>query len=132
VSYRKEIGMDWRGRKYYVATFSSSSYAMRINILKLIDGVSLHSPTQHDFNIKISDEKEPRGYYHVLIGCNIDKSEVVEFELRRAKIRDGMYTSWKEIERDISKKYFDIYGQEMPYRRCDIHPNKRCNHCMDC
>lgn len=123
--------MDWRGRKYYIATFSAESYDMRINILKNIDGIRLHNPANHDFNAKLPDEKEPRGYYHVLIGCGIDKSEIVEFELRRAKSRD-LYTNWKEIERDVSKKYFDVYGQEMPYRKCDLNPNKRCNHCLDC
>lgn len=30
------------------------------------------------------------------------------------------------------KKYFDILGFEMPYRRCDLNPRKRCNHCMNC
>lgn len=124
--------MDWRGRKYYIARFSSNSYDMRMNILKHIDGVRLHSPTQHDFNIKIPDEKEPRGYHHILIGCRTDTSEIVEFELKRAKIRDGEFTMWKEVQRDTSKKYFDIYGQEMCYRKCDLNPNKRCNHCMDC
>jgi hypothetical protein len=123
--------MDWRSRKYYVAKFSPESYDMRIEILKNIGEIKLHSPTKCDFNIKLPDEKEPRGHYHVLIGCRIDKKDIVEFELRRAERRD-MYSNWKEIQRDTSKKYFDIYGQEMPYRKCDLNPNKRCNHCMDC
>lgn len=123
--------MDWRGRKYYVARFSYDAYDMRMDILKNIDGVRLHSPTQHDFNIKLPDEIEPRGYYHVLIGCSINTSESVEYELRKAERRDD-YCFRKEIKRDTSKKYFDVCGKEMPYRKCDINPNKRCNHCMDC
>lgn len=123
--------MDWRGRKYYVARFSYDAYYMRINILKNIDGIKLHSPPQHDFNIKLSDEKEARGYYQVLIGCNNDLYERVEYELRKAEQKDS-YSCWKEIKQDTSKKYFDTYDQEMPYRKCDINPNKRCNHCMNC
>jgi hypothetical protein len=124
--------MDWRGRKYYIARFSSDSYNMRINILKNINGVRLHSPTQHNFHIKISDENESRGYYHILIGCTLDASKIVEYELKKATKVDGIHTIWKEIKQDTSKKYFDIYDQEMPYRKCDLNPHKRCNHCMDC
>lgn len=99
--------MDWRARKYYIANFSPESYDMRIEILKNIDGVKLHNPTKHNFNIKLPDEKEPRGYYHVLIGCKADIKDIVEFELRKSERRDR-YSSWKEIQRDVSKKYFDI------------------------
>lgn len=123
--------MDWRGRKYYIANFSPESYDMRIEILKNIDGIKLHNPTKHNFNIKLPDEKELRGNYHVLIGCKIDVKDIIEFELRKAERLDK-HSRWKEIQRDVSKKYFDIYGQEMPYRKCDLNPNKRCNHCMDC
>lgn len=123
--------MDWRGRKYYVARFSCDAYNMRINILKNINSVRLHCPTKHDFNIKLPDEIEARGYYQILIGCNLSNFEAVEYELRKAE-RNDYGCSWKEIKRDVSKKYFDIYGNEMPYRRCDMNPRKRCNHCMDC
>jgi len=128
---RGGIIIDWRNRKYYVAKFSPESYDIRIEILKNIDGVKLHTPTKNDFSIKLPDEKEPRGYYHILIGCKTDIKDIVEFELRKAE-RNDWYSSWKEIQRDISKKYFDIYGQEMPYRKCDLNPRKRCNYCMDC
>ena len=125
--------MDWRGRKYYIANFSCEAYDMRINILKNIEGIRLHCPPQnHNSQTKLSDELERRGCYHVLIGCKFEDSEFVEHELRKADRNDKYGCSWKEIKRDISKKYFDINGQEMPYRRCDINPNKRCNHCMDC
>lgn len=122
--------MDWRGRKYYIATFSPEAYDMRINILKNIESVKLSSPIKK-YNIKLPDEQEERGYYQILIGCRLGDHEIVEFELRKAK-RNDIFTEWKEVKRDISKKYFDIYGQEMPYRRCDLNPRKRCNHCMDC
>jgi hypothetical protein len=128
---RGKIIMDWRDRKYYVASFSPEAYDMRMKILKSIEGVKLHSSTNHKINTKFPDEKELRGSYHVLIGCKADIKDIVEFELREAK-RNDWWAKWKEVQRDISKKYFDIYGQEMPYRKCYLNPRKRCNHCMDC
>jgi hypothetical protein len=123
--------MDWRGRRYYIARFSYDHYDIRISLLKNIDGVRLHSPTKHDLNIKLPDELESRGYYHTLIGCTIDSSDKVVLELTRAE-REDIYTKWKEIIQDTSKRYLDINGIEMPYRKCDLNPRKRCNHCMDC
>ena len=121
--------MDWRARKYYVATFSLESKDMRIRNLKLIGkGVTVH------FNIgvpKQPDEVEERGQYLCVIGCNYYQSESVEYELRKAERNDD-YCFWKEIKRDMSKKYFDVLGFEMPYRRCELNPNKRCNRCMNC
>ena len=124
--------MDWRGRRYYVVRFSPEAYDMRIDILKNVYGASLHCSIPDNFNTKYPDEKEVRGYYQILIGCREDQREGIELELRRAESRDGKYTFWKEIQRDYSKKHLDINGQKMSYRKCDIKPNKRCNHCMDC
>ena len=104
---RGKIIMDWRNRKYYVASFSPDSYEMRIRILKNIEGVKLNPSTNHKINTKFPDEKEPRGYYHVLIGCKTDIKDIVEFELRKAE-RNDWWVKWKEVQR------------------------KRCNHCMDC
>ena len=123
--------MDWQNRKYYIAKFSKDAYDMRIKIFKDIEGIKLHPSNNYKMNTKFPDEKELRGYYHILIGCKADIKDIVEFELRKAE-RNDWDSSWKEIQRDISKKYFDIYGQEMPYRKCDLNPRKRCNHCMDC
>lgn len=115
--------MDWRNRKYYVASFSPDSYEMRIRILKNIEGVKLNPSTNHKINTKFPDEKEPRSYYHVLIGCKTDLNLIVEFELRKAE-RNDWCSSWKEIQRDINKKYFNIYGQKMPYRKCPKNTKK--------
>ena len=123
--------MDWRGRKYYTASFSPEAQDMRVEIIKDIPKVKLHYPGKSDYRDRFPDETEPRGLYRILIGCNYDVSESVEYELRKAERNDDC-SSWKEIQRDTSKKYFDIYGQEMPYRRCDINPHKRCNNCGDC
>lgn len=120
--------MDWRGRKYYCVSFDWSSKDMRIEYLKLIDGIRIHPYKNVP---KQPDEIEERGHYQFLIGVPSDCSESVEYEFRKAERRDG-WCNWKEIKRDVSKKYFDVLGFEMPYRRCDLNPRKRCNRCMNC
>ena len=121
--------MDWRVRQYYAATFSPEARDMRIENLKLIDkGVTIH------FNSGVSkqpDEIEERGRYQCVIGCVFDQASAVEYELRKAERNDD-YCFWKEIKQDFSKKYLDIYGQIMTFRRCDLNPHKRCNHCGEC
>ena len=96
--------MDWRARKYYVATFSPEAKDMRIRHLKLIgNGVTIH------FNSgvpKQPDEVEERGSYLCVIRCKYDQAETVEYELRKAERRDD-FCSWKEIKQNFSKKYFD-------------------------
>lgn len=89
--------MDWRDRKYYVASFSPEAYDMRMEILKSIEGVKLHPSTNHKINTKFSDEKELRGSYHVLIGCKADIKDIVEFELRKAE-RNDWWAKWKEVQ----------------------------------
>lgn len=121
--------MDWRARKYYVATFSPEAKDMRVRNLKLIGkGVTIH------FNSGVPqqpDEVEERGKYLCVIGCMYNQYDAVEYELRKAERNDD-YCSWKEIKQDLSKKYFDCCGNIMPFRRCDLNPNKRCNRCMNC
>lgn len=121
--------MDWRARKYYAATFSIEAQDMRVRNLKLIGkGVTVHFSR----NIpKQPDEIEERDTYLCVIGCNVDQGNAVEYELRKAERNDD-YCMWKEIKRDLSKKYLDVCGNIIPFRRCDLNPNKRCNHCMDC
>lgn len=121
--------MDWRARKYYVASFSPEARNMRLETIKCIGkGIKIHF---HNPVPKQPDEVEERGNYECVIGCNYGQAEAIEYELRKAEHNDG-YCLWKEVKRDLSKKYLDIYGQIMPFRRCDLNPMKRCNHCGDC
>ena len=120
--------MDWRSRKYYCVSFDWQSKDMRLDILKSIGKIKIR-PYQ---NIpKQPDETEERGHYQFMLGVPHNWSEAIEYELRKAERNDD-WCKWKEIKRDMSKKYFDVLGFEMPYRRCDLNPRKRCNHCMDC
>lgn len=120
--------MDWRGRKYYIVTFYFDSYDMRMSFLKLIPNIKF---TYYKNIPKQRDELEERGNYQFMIGVPNSSSEAVEYELRKAE-RNDYYCKWKEIKQDLSKKYLDVFGNPIPYRRCDINPSKRCNHCMNC
>ena len=120
--------MDWRGRRYYCVSFDWQSQGMRLEILKSIGKIKIRSYQ----NIpKQPDETEERGHYQFMLGVPHSYSETVEYELRKAERNDD-WCKWKEIKRDVSKKYFDVLGFEMPYRKCDLNPRKRCNHCMNC
>lgn len=98
--------MDWRGRKYYCVSFEYYSMNMRLDILKSIGNIKIHSYK----NIpKQPDETEERGNYQFLLGVPNDLCNVVEYELRKAERNDD-WCKWKEIKRDISKKYFVLWG----------------------
>ena len=120
--------MDWRERKYYIVSFSSEAYEMRMSYLNLIPKIKFRS---YQDIPKQNDEIEKRGLYQIMISVPFESSDVLEYELKKAE-RNDLYCSWKEIKRDLSKKYLDVFGNPMPYRRCDMNPNKRCNHCMNC
>jgi hypothetical protein len=120
--------MDWRFKKYYTASFYFNSLDYRIEILKQIPSIKIHTFKKM---LEIQDEANSRGLYQILISCDFDKCEIVEYELRKAE-RNNPWCNWQEIKRDLSKKYFDVCGNVMPYRRCDLNPRKRCNHCMGC
>lgn len=120
--------MDWRYKKYYTVTFSPFSQNMRVQYLKLIDGIKFRSYKEIP---KQADEMEERGSYQFLISVPYDGADSLEFELRKAERNDD-WCEWKEIKQDTTKKYFDVLGFEMPYRKCDMNPAKRCNRCMNC
>jgi hypothetical protein len=122
--------MDWRNRKYYVASFSILDNDYTIEQLRLIDSIRIHNPTEliaQNYAIKFDDEIEPRYSYQYLISCKTEYSDAVEYELRKAQ-RNGN-AHWKEIQHKI--KPFSPYSG-FPERRCDLNPRKRCNHCGDC
>ena len=121
--------MDWRGRKYYAVTFSNEAQNMRVRNLKLIGkGITVHFSSGIP---KQPDEIEKRDFYSCVIGCNINQCDAVEYELRKAE-RNDYCCMWKKIERDLSNKYLDVLGNIIPFRRCDVDPNKRCDRCMNC
>lgn len=119
--------MDWRARKYYLVTFSPEAYQMRIDNMKRI-GAKL---TPYRDIPKQPDELGIRSIYQFMIGIDINNAGAVEYELRKAE-RNDYFCCWRELKQDLSKKYFDVYGNVMPYIRCQMNPNKRCNHCMNC
>ena len=85
--------MDWRGRKYYCVRFYWSAIDMRLEILQRMGRVKIHP---YKDVTKQPDELEERGYYQYLLGVPVELSEVVEYELRKAK-RNDLGCTWKEI-----------------------------------
>lgn len=92
--------MDWRERKYYTVKFDFGAKAMRTRYLKNIPSVKLHCPTNlisHSSRLAFTDEYEVRGNkYDYLISCKFKVSDLVEYELNKAKRNDG-FCAWQEI-----------------------------------
>lgn len=92
--------MDWRERKYYTVKFDVCAKAMRIRYLKNIPSVKLHCPTNliyHSSRPTFTDEYEVRGNnYDYLISCKFEDSDLVEYELNKAK-RNDEFCTWQEI-----------------------------------
>ena len=80
--------MDWRNRKYFVAFFH---YDQNWHIKELADNpyckvhpyvyppkADINQLGHNTFKDKFIDEREPRGYYQVLVGCREEYSDDVE------------------------------------------------------
>lgn len=94
--------MDWRGRKYYAVKFPHWEHDYRVRMLKLIEGITMHPPTDNTIsrrNVAYDDEASPRGYYHYVIGCPENLHEAVEYELRKASRNGCGNDCWHEIMR---------------------------------
>lgn len=122
--------MDWRNRRYFKVILNPWNKEAELNAIKEIGGIKI-SP--YKYLDKQPDENEKRGYYTYLIsipcGFGVNHQKLAK-ELRDS-VPDTAFSLVEEIKRDVSRKHF-ADGTMFPYRRCDIHPNKRCNHCMDC
>jgi hypothetical protein len=93
--------MDWRSRKYYLASFSPEARDMRIQHIKLLsDKVRMHP--SHTMP-KQPDESEERGRYQYIISCLCTECESLEYELRKAERNDD-YCRWKEIKQNVLKE----------------------------
>lgn len=88
--------MDWRNRKYYCVSFSLEAVNMRLEIIKIIPTVKIRMGREVP---KQPDELEERGRYDYLISVLSDEASCLEYELRKAEVRDG-YCKWKEIKRN--------------------------------
>ena len=72
--------MDWRDRKYYCVSFDYYSRNMRLDILKSVGNIKIHSYKNVP---KQSDETKERGNYQYLLGVPKDLCDVVEYELKK-------------------------------------------------
>ena len=87
--------MDWRNRRYYLVSFLWGSADMRLDMIKLLTS-KIHMSREVP---KQPDELEERGRYDYLISVLSDEASCLEYELRKAEVRDG-YCKWKEIKRN--------------------------------
>ena len=103
VSYKEVVEykiMDWRDRKYYCVSFDYYSRNMRLDILKSIGNIKIHSYKNAP---KQADEAKERGNYQYLLGVPKDLCDIVEYELRKA-VRNDDWCKWWELERDTYER----------------------------
>ena len=97
--------MDYRNRKYYLATFQWTSYEMRIANLKMISpALKINPPYNHFKNGKEYDGENTKGksssYWQMMISCNKKDAEAVEYELRKAA-RNERNSYFLEITKEM-------------------------------
>lgn len=101
--------MDWRERNYYLVKTDYCSYKMRHEYYKLAaPSIKYHSPYNHfkkwlGNNNGDSYHKEITGMFYVqeMISCKIGDSALLEYELRKAKRRDGYGSNFVKITKEM-------------------------------
>lgn len=83
--------MDRRERKYYLVTFTPSSYDMRMDYTKICCKSRKVHPVK-----KFWDDKY-NGYWQMMMSCKLEDSESLEYELRKAVRNDKCDTKFIEI-----------------------------------
>lgn len=86
--------MDWRKRSYYLVRTASSTYDIRHKLYKIAaPSLKRHSAYNHfigNKGVDISSVDEMSFYYpQEMLSCKIEESEALEYELKKAKRRDG-------------------------------------------
>lgn len=84
--------MDRRERKYYLVTFTSSSYDMRMDYTKIC------CPSRKVHPVKDFWSDKYNGYWQMMMSCKIVDCESLEYELRKAIRRDKGGTKFIEIK----------------------------------
>lgn len=87
--------MDWRKRSYYLVCTEYSAYDMRHRFYKIVaPSLKRHSACNHFIGHRgndISSVANEMGFYYPqeMLSCKIEESEALEYELEKAKRRDG-------------------------------------------
>ena len=89
--------MDWRNNRYFAVRLDSYCYDYQMAQLKKLPVRLRPVPPAHhvNFDREFEDELNPRGYYHILVGCHMDAAEQVVFSLN--EILAGNNGSFVEV-----------------------------------
>lgn len=102
--------MDWRERDYYLVALDYSSFNMRMEYLKCAsETMKVHAPYNH---IKASHPCKSNydgdhhkitgiGYVQFMLSCKKEDSNEVEYELRKARIRDEYGSNFVKLTKEM-------------------------------
>lgn len=94
--------MDYRNRKYYLVTLSSSSYDIRLNHFKMfIPTLKISEPYNHFKNGKSYDGENTNKYWQMMISCRNEHAEALEYELNKDKRQNEKYSYFMELNKQI-------------------------------
>ena len=102
--------MDYRDRKYYLVTLSYSSYKTRLNKFKQIaPSLKISAPYNHFKNGKSYDGANTvdlcnccyYNYWQMLISCNKQESDLLEYELNKMLVKDKKYSYFIELHKNL-------------------------------
>ena len=99
--------MDYRFRKYYLVKMPFDSYDMRLRFFKIAaPSLKIHSPYNHfKENKKDYDGVYTRliglsSMWNLLISCNKEDSESLEYELKKSK-RNDTGSNFLEVHKNL-------------------------------
>lgn len=102
--------MDWRERDYYLVKLDNFSYKMRMEYLKWAsETIKIHAPYNH---IKAYHPCKSNydgdhykitgiGYVQFMLSCRKEDSNEVEYELRKACIRDEYGSNFVKLTKKM-------------------------------
>ena len=96
--------MDYRERKYYLIKTAYYSYNMRHEIYRTAAPSIKYHGVDSCAGCKRMDIKKALGlkfYPQELVSCLIEEAPMLEFELRKAYDKDGVYSNWIEVTKEM-------------------------------
>lgn len=102
--------MDWRNNRYFAVRLDCTIYEYQMRQLKELPVRLRPVPESHGINAIYKDEKTPRGYYHILVGCHLDVADDVLLSIN--KIIAGNWGSCVEILPIKNKRSLILDGKK--------------------
>lgn len=96
--------MDYRNRDYFLVTFGTYEYDMRIKFCKTsVGSLKIHPPYNHFKEWKGKNNydtyHEECGYVQMMMSCKKRDTEALLYELNKA-VREG-YSDYLQVDKDI-------------------------------